>query len=43
MRPSVDLTNEVQHVGTREVSLEYTEEKRTVDRQGLVHSSHIII
>ena len=37
-RRSVDLTNDVQHVGTREVSLERAEEKSTVDRPGLVCS-----
>ena len=43
-RPSVDLTNEVdlQHVGTREVSLEHAEEKSTVDRPGLVHTLYIL-
>ena len=41
--PSVDLTNEVhvQHVGTCKISLERAEEKSTVDRPGLVCSSHI--
>ena len=42
-RLSVDLTNEVQHVGILEVSLERAEEKSTVDRPGLVCSSHIRI
>ena len=32
---------EVQHVGIRKVSLERVEEKSTVDRLGLVCSSHI--
>ena len=31
MRPSVDLTNEAQHVGIREVSLEHAERKSMVD------------
>ena len=31
-RPSVDLTNETQHGGTREVSLECAKRKSAVDR-----------
>ena len=33
MRRWIDLTNEAQHGGTREVSLERAEEKKSVDRQ----------
>ena len=36
-RPSVDLTNEAQHVGIREVSLESAEEKSAVDRPDPVY------
>ena len=32
MRRWIDLTNEVQHGGTREVSVECAEEKNSVDR-----------
>ena len=32
MRPSVDLTNEAQHVGVQKVGLESEEEKSAVDR-----------
>ena len=35
MRWWVDLTNEAQHGGTREVSLERTEEKSSVNRTDL--------
>ena len=40
MRPSVDLTNEAQHIGTREVSLEHAERKSAVDRPDPVWSFH---
>ena len=32
MRRWIDLTNEAQHGGTREISLERAEEKKSVDR-----------
>ena len=41
MRQWVDLTNEAQHGGTCEVSLEHTEEKSSVDRPNPVCSFHI--
>ena len=37
MRLSVDLTNEVQHVGIREVSLESAKEKSAVDHPDPVY------
>ena len=40
---SVDLTNEAQHVGIREVSLESAEEKSAVDHPDTVCSFLIII
>ena len=36
----IDLTNEAQHGGTRKVSLEPTEEKKSVDRPDPVCSFH---
>ena len=41
MRQWIDLTNEAQHGGTREVSLERAEEKSSVDRPDPVCSFHI--
>ena len=38
MRQLVDLTNEAQHGGTREVSLEHVEYKSAVDCSGMVCS-----
>ena len=43
MRPSEDLTNEMQHVGTCKVSLERAERKSTVDCPDPVWSFLIII
>ena len=43
MRRWIDLTNEAQHDGTREVSLERAEEKKSVDRVDPVCSFHYII
>ena len=40
MRPSVDLTNEAQHIGTREVSLERAKRKSTADHPDLVWPFH---
>ena len=40
MRRWIDLTNEAQHGGTREVCLERTEEKKSVDRPDPVCSFH---
>ena len=40
MRRWIDITNEAQHGGTREVSLERTEEKNSVDRLDPVCSFH---
>ena len=40
MRRWIDLTNEAQHGGTREVSLERAEEKNSVDRLDPVCSFH---
>ena len=40
MRRWIDLTNETQHGGTREVSLEREEEKKSVDRVDPVCSFH---
>ena len=40
MRRWIDLTNEAQHGGTREVSLERAEEKKSVDRPDQVCSFH---
>ena len=40
MRRWIDLTNEAQHGGTREVSLERAEEKKSVDRVDPVCSFH---
>ena len=42
MRRWIDLTNEAQHGGTREVSLERAEEKKSVDRPDFVlYNFHI--
>ena len=41
MRLWLDLTNEVQHGGTREVSLEHMEEKSVVDHPDPVCSFYI--
>ena len=40
MRQWIDLTNEAQHSGTREISLECAEERSSVDRPDLVCSFH---
>ena len=40
MRRWIDLTNEAQHDGTREVSLEPAEEKKSVDCPDPVCSFH---
>ena len=41
-RPLVDLTNEAQHIGIREVSLECAEEKSAVDRPDPVCTFHYL-